>query len=146
MKLNFKTICALLFLLSNCSCQFPADPYQTLNHIKSSKMLIIGTCFAEINNNIKNKEVMLVQKIALSLQAKILWKKGNQEDLYRELRNNNLNLVVCQIRDNSPWKEKLAFTQPYYIDKKNTAYVAAIQQGENAWLKYINDIIQQQGN
>lgn len=129
-----KKIGLLFFTFLLCSCQFPKDPNDSLNKIRDHE-LKVGAC-PEINKIEKN----LVTDIAQRLNAKVIFTHDEQENLYRKLSRNEVNLVICNIHENSPWKETLAFSTPY---KKSgsISFVLALPAGENAWLHYVNEYL-----
>lgn len=128
------------FIMTLSGCQFPDDPNQTLKKIHDTHRLKAGVC---LNHAAPSEERALLQKLATHLNAEISWYSGNQEALYRQLRDYKIDIAACAIHQDSPWSDLLAFTVPYYKRDK-TAYVLAVPPGENAWLKQVNVFIEQQ--
>lgn len=124
---------APLFLLLGCN--LPQDPNKTLIKLRSSHQIKIGACSA-----IDQPELNLLIAIAKELDTKIVWSFNSQEELYRLLERNKLDLVTCEIQSDSPWSEMISFTIPY-SQNNHINYVFAVAKGENAWLSYINKFI-----
>lgn len=123
------------FFLS-ASCQFPKDPNHTLENVLRTRVIKVGWCDARLES--AKIEKGIIAALAKRLHAKILWKSATGEELYRLLEYNKIDLVACRIENNSPWREKLAFTIPYQQDRK---LVFALPPGENAWLNYVNTFL-----
>ncbi|KTC66628.1 Uncharacterised protein [Legionella adelaidensis] len=127
------------FFLS--ACQFPADPDKTLEKIEMIKKMKVGWCGGPFDELVL-KEKDLINALSQTLDATVTWESDLQEVLFEKLEENKLQVVVCRIKENSPWKDKLAFTTPFFIHKKEK-FVLALPPGENAWLKYVNEFIVQ---
>lgn len=123
----------LIFALS--SCNLPRDPHHTLEKITKSHIVKVGTC-----STTSELEKNLLSMLAAQLHSTIIWTTDNQETLYRYLETRKIDVVACEIEEDSPWVKKLSFTRSYYQTSEKH-YVFAISQGENAWLTYFNQFI-----
>ena len=123
-------------------CHFPEDPNRTLLGIEQSHLIRVGHCPLS-QNKLKEIEYNFVLKLANKLHAQINWDDSIQEQLYQKLEHNDLDLVTCAIIEDSPWKEELSFTTPFYKNENNN-YVIALPPGENGWLHYVNQNINEQ--
>ncbi|WP_131781009.1 hypothetical protein [Legionella gresilensis] len=122
----YKLVCILCLT----GCNYPADPNNTLITIKNNHVIKIGLC-----SNLQ-QNASLLNKLSQGLNARILKVVDSFDNLYKLLEKNEINLISCDIEEDNPWREKVAFTRPY---EKN--YVWVVQQGENAWLSYLDRFI-----
>jgi polar amino acid transport system substrate-binding protein len=58
-------------------------------------------------------EVALVERLAEQLRARVVWERGDQDDLLAALERGGLDLVVCGLTDDTPWAKSVALTRPY---------------------------------
>jgi ABC-type amino acid transport substrate-binding protein len=75
-------------------------------------------------------EPTLVQDLANSLGARVVWIKGAESKILKAVQVRDLDLAIGGFESDSPWSAEVAFTRPYYAEK----HVLALPQGENAWL------------
>lgn len=135
----FKVILPIILLL--VGCKFPNDPDQTLLKINTSHIIKIGICTCQ-ENMTNQTERLLLTSIANTLKAQINWISNTQEALYRSLEAKEIDIVACEIEEDSPWNERVALTISYGenpVTHKKNAF--ALPSGENAWLKYIDEYI-----
>lgn len=144
---NSKFLILSILTLFLFSCKLPEDPQSTLQNVLNSHTLKIGLCPTIGDQKVTQLENHMLEKLAAELQTKISWIVDNQENLYRKLEKNELNIVSCNIHADSPWKDQLAFTIPFEEIKdpttntQLTSFVFAVKQGENRWLSFINKFI-----
>ena len=124
-------ILASVFLATGCNVK---DPNQTLTTIQQAHVLKIGLC-----PGMDKKEEALLNKLSIALKAKILTIRSHPDNLFNLLENYKIHLISCRIQKDNPWSQKVAFTTPY----QSHTYVWAVPQGENAWLKYLDEFIHQ---
>jgi ABC-type amino acid transport substrate-binding protein len=130
------TLFILLF-----SCNLPEDPANTFENVHN-KILKVGYSESEpwvitSGKSPEGIEPQIVQQLAKELNAKIIWVKNSESELIKMLQEHKLHLVVSGLKDDSPWKDQISFTLPYYISPGNQKYVFAVPQGENKWLTFI---------
>jgi polar amino acid transport system substrate-binding protein len=61
-------------------------------------------------------EGALVAEVAKDLGARIEWVRAPESRLLRALELGELDVVIAGLTDESPWKDRVAFTQPMYTD------------------------------
>lgn len=85
-------------------------------------------------------ERTIVNDLAKELSAKVEWHPGPAEALLDSLHERELDLVIGGFTTQSPWKQQVALTKPYYTDtvmvhgkRTEQPHAVAVAPGENAW-------------
>jgi len=136
--------------LLGAGCAIPTDPDGTLDRVRGGVMRVGMTeadPWAQMSDGRRSGvEVELVQRFAAGLDARIEWTDGSEEELFEELDEGRLDLVIGGITGRSPWKTKGAFTRPYATilsDKgKKEKHVMAARLGENDFLTELDFFLQ----
>ena len=137
------------FLLVGCK-YYPKDPEDTLEKIKNAT-LIVGYSenlpwVIETADGVSGIEAELVKEFAALHQAEVKWIKNTENDLFQDLKERKLHIIIAGLTDDTPWKkEKIGITRPYFkaADKK---HIMAIPQGENAFLISLEKFLLQKEN
>jgi polar amino acid transport system substrate-binding protein len=61
-------------------------------------------------------EGALVAELARELGARIEWVRATESQLLEALRERELDLVIGGLTDDTPWKQYVALTKPFYTD------------------------------
>jgi polar amino acid transport system substrate-binding protein len=61
-------------------------------------------------------EGALVAELARELGARIEWVRGPESQLLEALHERELDLVIGGLTDDTPWKQHVALTKPFYTD------------------------------
>lgn len=61
-------------------------------------------------------EGALAAELARDLRARIEWVRAPESQLLEALSLHELDLVIGGLTDASPWKQRVAFTRPFYTD------------------------------
>jgi polar amino acid transport system substrate-binding protein len=140
-------ICALL--LAGCQ-YYPKDPEDTLEKIKNATLMVGYSenppWVIETSEEVSGIEADLVKEFAASHQAEIKWIKNTENELFQDLADRKIHLIIAGLTDDTPWKkEKIGITRPYFkaSDKK---HIMAIPQGENAFLISLEKFLLQKEN
>ncbi len=96
---------------------FPKDAEDTLEKVRGHT-LRVGFTRAEpwvypSDTGAQGIEANIVTEFAKTLNAKIDWVEGTEEQLYRALRRNEIDILIGGITDKSPWKDQVGLTKPY---------------------------------
>jgi polar amino acid transport system substrate-binding protein len=134
----------LLITLSACS--LPRDPDGTLTSVRG-RVMRVGVIphppwTIDTGSTPTGVEPDIVAAIAHELGATIEWVRKPEHELFRELHERQLHLVIGGLTDTLPWKQEVAFTRPYYTDHER--HVLAAPPGENAWLVAIERGLERQ--
>lgn len=82
-------------------------------------------------------EVNLVEDFAETIDADIAWVEGSEEQLFTQLHEGALDMVVGGFTDKTPWVDKGAVTKPFTevtTSRGMEKHVMATAMGENAFL------------
>lgn len=128
--------------LSGCASSFPADPDGTLDRV-SGGTLRVGISpngeWTDVTDGgeASGIEVALVEEFAESIKAEVAWVEGGEEQLFTQLDEGVLDMVIGGFTDKTPWVTKAAITKPFTevtTSKGLENHVMATAMGENAFL------------
>lgn len=141
----FAVILLGVFMLSGCS-SLPRDQQGWTAQIQKDRVLIVGYSKpAKDDAPIFDREKVVLQKLAQRLGAKLKLKEGNAHSLLDDVENRRLAMVVAQIPADSPFAEKLGFSQTFYTrESDKTEYSIAVAPGENRLLLLLDQTIADQ--
>lgn len=132
----------LVFLLTACGIQIPADPHGTLDRARDG-VLRVGVTenhpWVELDETAAPAgiEPMMVSGFADQLGSRIEWRIASEAVLLDALERGELDIVAGGFLEDTPWEEKGAVTRPY--SETTTArgvekHVMIVRMGENALL------------
>lgn len=140
--------------LSGCASSFPADPNGTLDRV-SGGTLRVGISpngeWTDITDGgeASGIEVSLVEEFAETIDADVAWVEGGEEQLFTQLHEGALDMVVGGFTDKTPWVNKGAITKPFTevtTSRGLEKHVMAAAMGENAFLLELERfLLEQQG-
>jgi polar amino acid transport system substrate-binding protein len=128
--------------LAGCAPSFPADPEATLDRV-SGGTLRVGISpngeWTDITDEgeASGIEVTLVEGFAETIDAEVAWVEGGEEQLFTQLHEGTLDMVIGGLTDKTPWVNKGAVTKPFAEVTTSTGverHVMATAMGENAFL------------
>ena len=137
-----------VFALSGCD-SLPRDQQGWTSQIQKDRVLVVG--FAKPSKEdepIFAQEKQVLQKLAQRLGARLEMREGNAHSLLDEVEHRRLAIVAAQIPADSPFSQKLGFSQAFYTRQSDkTEYSIAVAPGENRLLLLLDQTIaeQQQG-
>lgn len=136
-------IAALAMLLTACGLSIPADPDGTLERVTGGH-LRVGVSHNPPWTDIagggtpSGTETELITDFASAHDAEIVWETGGEEQLMKQLRDGQLDVVIGGLTDSSPWATHAALTTPYVEatgnDGTTEKHVVAVPMGENAFM------------
>ena len=104
-------------------CNYPKDPNNTLEKIKH-RTIRVGIsespqlCEYSIGNNEPTGvEVELIKGYAQSIDAKIEWIKGSQEQIVDLIKEYEVDVAIGGYSKNSAFKTHVGLTRPYKTEK-----------------------------
>lgn len=147
-------LCGVALGVIGCGGHYPADPGGTLNRV-SGGTLRAGishdppwTDISSGENTEENPggiEVQLLEDYAQSIGAEVEWRAGGEEQLIDLLAEQQLDVVVGGLTDQSPWEADAAITTSYAESKgiagSTDAHVMAVQMGENAFMTSLEEFL-----
>ncbi|WP_227873023.1 transporter substrate-binding domain-containing protein [Brachybacterium ginsengisoli] len=104
--------------------------------------MFVGACENEpwtaigADGSVRGTEAGLIQKFAASIDATIRWEAAAMSDLVTMMKNNELDLVIGGLTDDTPWSDRISPTRPYQeapdLDGSMKKMVIGVRPGENA--------------
>lgn len=129
-----------LALLGGCS-DYPRDPERSLARV-TDDVLHAGAVHdppfvvLAAGRAPSGPEVRLVEAFAAHHGARVDWQVGTHDRLMRRLEDFDLQLVVGGTAPDTPWKKRIALSEPFREDNEAgtpVMRVIALPPGENAW-------------
>lgn len=125
----------LMLALAACD-EFPKDPRNTTETVKSEGVMQVGVIAGE-PEDLTTRMDEAVRAIAAAHGVRADVTTGSADRLLREVEKGDLDLVVGAFPKSSPWKKRVAFTifYPRKPDSEDQLAVrGAVRKGENRWL------------
>jgi ABC-type amino acid transport substrate-binding protein len=136
------------------ACGLPRDASGTMDRVRHGTMRVgvspSPPWVTDSAGTLGGVEVRLVEDLARTLDARVLWVRRSEGELLPALRERELDLVIGGLTASEPWRQEVAFTHPYYVDTVGVAlvpgtvtrtvvrqHVLAAPPGENAWLVHV---------
>lgn len=128
-----------VFALAGCG-SVPADPDGTLERVTNG-VLHVGASpddglISVTGDEVSGQEAELVEDFAETLNARVEWTVGGEENLVGQLDAGKLDLVVGGITDATPWVESAGVTRSYpeMPGADGRKIVMLVPLGENRFL------------
>ena len=128
--------CLVLLAASSCG-DFPRDPKGTLERVRSEGSFRVGLVAPLGEAGLDPKSQALLQRLGQATGASPTIERGDAEPLLNRLEEGELDLVIGRFESASPWKKMVSFSPPLRVEKHGKTefhLVAAMQNGENAWI------------
>lgn len=124
-----------LLLAAGCE-PFPRDPEGTTEKVMAARVIRIGV----IPGNEGGVDRAVVMRMAAAVGARLEFVSGGEETLLPHLEEGGLDLVIGRFAKRSPWKDRVAFTDP--VRRKDPprdepVLRLAVRKGENRWLMFV---------
>ncbi len=145
--LFFRILMSLsLFFLIGCE-DFPRDPEKTLEKV-SGKTLKVG--YAEDPPHVvsgasgaSGPQAALVEKFAEKLGSTVKWVKKSEQQLFEDLEQRELHLVIGGFSKQTPWKDRVGISRPFK-SSSGSEYVFAVTNGENGFLVKLEEFLHEE--
>jgi polar amino acid transport system substrate-binding protein len=97
--------------------RFPRDAEDSLDKIQNNSIRVGFTNATPwvwpSGDSASGIEAEIVTEFAKSLNAKVEWVEGTEEQLYDALKKDEIDMLVAGITAKTPWKEEVGLTKPY---------------------------------
>ncbi len=139
---RFALISIGCFVFGGCA-DLPRDQSGWTARIQRKGVLVVGFSRPLQNDEaVFQREKQVLQKLAKRLGARLELREGNAHTLLDELQKREIAVVMAQIPSESPFAEKLGFSQPFYKrESDDIEYSIAVAPGENRLLLMLDKII-----
>ena len=121
----------------------PADPDRTLERVTDGQLRVGVSHNPPWTDTTgdgapRGTEAELVADFAAAHDAEVTWETGGEEQLMKQLRDGQLDVVIGGLTDASPWTTHAALTTSYVEaagnDGTTEKHVLAVPMGENAFM------------
>lgn len=138
----WRLLALLCLLLALAACApWPRDAEHTTETVRGGELrvgVIHDPPFVSLRPGAppSGREVRMAQALAHSLDARVVWVEGGADELFEDVEQFRLDLVIGGISPQSPWGEHVALTLPYRVRGAHgrlVQRVAAVPPGENRW-------------
>jgi ABC-type amino acid transport substrate-binding protein len=124
--------------LAGCGVSVPTDPEGTLDRVRGGELRAgasaSGSLVTVDGDRLGGSLVELVDGFAASIDARVDWTVGSEEELVDALEAGELDLAVGGMTDQTPWSDRVAVTRGYTgIAGASRSVVILLPLGENAW-------------
>ncbi|MFC8680924.1 hypothetical protein ACFT30_05335 [Microbacterium ureisolvens] len=123
---------------AGCGVTVPTDPQGTLDRVRGGELRAGASPSGELvtvdGEDVGGSLAELVEGFAESVDARVTWTVGSEEDLVDALESGELDLAVGGMTDATPWTQRVAATRGYEsIRGAHGPVVLLVPLGENAW-------------
>ena len=139
-----RVLIAFLAGLALAGCDLPRDPEETLETVQGQELRVGVLKFGE--NAEKDRPV--VERLAASLEAKLVYLEGDAHALFEDLKRGHIHLVIGGVPESTPFEKELGLSKPVgplHGAHEEEDRVLAVRPGENAFLLRVNRIIEAAG-
>jgi DNA-binding transcriptional LysR family regulator len=129
----------LTLCVAGCGITVPSDPQGTLDRVRGGDLRAGASASGELvtvdGGEVGGTLAELVDDFAASVDAKVTWTVGSEEDLVDGLETGDLDLAIGGMTDATPWSQRVAVTRSYdSVPGARGPVVLLAPLGENAWL------------
>ena len=123
---------------SGCGVTVPSDPQGTLDRVRGGELRAGASASGDLvtvdGSDVGGTLAGLVEDFAASVDARVTWTVGSEEDLVDGLEAGDVDLAIGGMTDATPWSQRVAVTRAYdSIPRANGPVVLFVPLGENAW-------------
>jgi hypothetical protein len=122
-------------------CDLPRDPEETLETVQGQELRVGVLKFGEN----AEKDRAIVERLATSLEAKLVYVEGDAHALFEDLKRGHLHLVIGGVPESTPFEKELGLSKPVgtlHGAHEEEDRVMAVRPGENAFLLRVNEVIE----
>jgi ABC-type amino acid transport substrate-binding protein len=125
---------AVALLTSGCD-SVPADPDGTLKRVRGERLFKVGLIASHAAP--PGEAADLLQRLSRATGARAALERGPAEALLTRLAEGDLDLVLGEFAEKSPWAAQVTLSEPIAGDGP-TVLAAASRNGENAWIALVH--------
>jgi ABC-type amino acid transport substrate-binding protein len=125
---------ATALLAAGCD-SIPADPDGTLERVRADRLFRVGLIASHAPP--PNGAADLLRRLSRATGAKAAVERGPAEALLTRLEEGELDLVLGEFAEQSPWSAQVTLTEPIGA-RGATVLAAAARNGENAWIALVH--------
>jgi ABC-type amino acid transport substrate-binding protein len=140
---RWRRVCGVPLLLialsaAGCGVTVPTDPRGTLERVREGVLHAGASASGELvtidGSEVGGTLAEIVEDFAESVDARVEWTVGSEEDLVDGLESGDLDVAIGGMTDATPWSDRVAVTRAYdTIPGSRGPVVLLVPLGENAW-------------
>ncbi|KJL44130.1 hypothetical protein [Microbacterium trichothecenolyticum] len=128
----------LTLCVAGCAITVPSDPQGTLDRARGGELRAGASASGELvtvdGSDVGGSLAGIVEEFADSIDAKVVWTVGSEEDLVDGLEGGDLDLAIGGMTDATPWSQSVGVTRGYAgVPGARGPVVVLLPMGENAW-------------
>jgi ABC-type amino acid transport substrate-binding protein len=132
--MNRCLLLATAFLAAGCD-SIPSDPDGTLDRVRGERLFRVGLIASHAPPPGEAHD--LLQRLSRATGARAALEHGPAEALLTRLEAGDIDLVVGEFAEQSPWAAQVTLTEPIVVNG-STILAAAARNGENAWIALVH--------
>lgn len=135
MRASLAMVAAAALLVTGCN-PLPRDPANTLKTIEASKRIRVGL-IADPQPLAPARTHALLHRLGQETGAAAIVQTGATEPLLDRLQHGELDLVIGNFSEKTPWEPEVALGPPIAVtgpEDRRLQLRAAARNGENAWI------------
>jgi ABC-type amino acid transport substrate-binding protein len=113
----------------------PSDPDGTLERVRAERQFKVGLIASHAPPPAGAAD--LLKRLSRATGATAALERGPAEALLTKLEEGDLDLVLGEFAEKSPWAAKVTLSEPIVV-KGATILAAAARNGENAWIALVH--------
>jgi ABC-type amino acid transport substrate-binding protein len=113
----------------------PADPDSSLDRVRAERRFRVGLIASHAP--LPGEAADLLQRLSRATGAKAALERGPAEALLNRLEEGDLDLVLGEFAEKSPWAAKVTLSEPIATNGP-IVLAAAARNGENAWIALVH--------
>lgn len=125
---------AAAFMAAGCDAM-PSDPDGTLERVRSERVFKVGLIASPAPP--PEQAADLLRRLTRATAARPALEPGSAEALLTRLEEGELDLVLGEFAEKSPWSAKVTLTDPIATHGP-TILAAAARNGENGWIALVH--------
>lgn len=129
-----RTFIAAALLFAGCD-SIPSDPDGTLDRVREERLFRVGLIAS--HSPPPGAAADLLQRLTRATGAKASLERGPAEALLTRLEEGELDLVLGEFAEKSPWAAQVTLSEPIAATGP-VVLAAAARNGENAWIALIH--------
>jgi hypothetical protein len=139
--MKFRVLMAFLVGSVLVGCDLPRDPEETLETVQGQELRVGVLKFGQN----ADKDRPIVERLAASLEAKLVYVEADAHALFEDLKRGHLHLVIGGVPESTPFAKELGLSKPVgplHGAHEEEERVLAVRPGENAFLLRLNEVIE----
>ncbi|UVO50111.1 hypothetical protein M0208_06110 [Sphingomonas sp. SUN019] len=135
----------MIAMTAACS-NYPDDIAGTSEHVRASRTIRVGIVASGQGHADATVIDVYLARIETVTGARRLLKRAAAEPLLASLENGDLDIVIGEFADDTPWLTEVAFVDPLaerVVGKRTIILVPVARNGENRWIMLLEKAVRE---